>query len=167
MEKSSFVQRAKEGDVNAFAELYKEIYKDLYRFALYMLKNPTDAEDIVSDTVVSAFATIHKLRSSDAFKAWIFKILSNKCRSKLKEYSNKNTVFDVCGDSVLTVDNCADDVITRQAFYELAEQERIIIGLHIFGGYTSKEISRALKLNENTVRSKERRALEKLAEKLR
>ncbi len=167
MEKSSLVQRAKDGDVNAFAELYKEIYKDLYRFALYMLKNPTDAEDIVSDTVVNAFAAIHKLRSADAFKAWIFKILSNKCRSKLKEYSDKYTVFDVCADPVLTVDSCADDVITRQAFYELTEQERIIIGLHIFGGYTSKEISRALKLNENTVRSKERRALEKLAEKLR
>ena len=39
------VRRAKRGDVDAFAELYAGIYKDMYRFALYTLRNTSDAED--------------------------------------------------------------------------------------------------------------------------
>lgn len=167
METGNLVQRAKDGDKDSFALLYKEIYKDMYRFALYMLKNPSDAEDVVSETVVNAFATINKLRSDYAFKAWIFKILSNKCRRKLKEYSNKHADLEEFADNILTERGCEEDVIVRQAFFELEEQERIIISLHIFGGYTSREIAEALKCNQNTVRSKERRALKKLANKLR
>ena len=57
------VRRAKRGDVDAFAELYAGIYKDMYRFALYTLRNTSDAEDAVSDAVTDAFASIRKLRS--------------------------------------------------------------------------------------------------------
>ena len=63
------VRRAKRGDVDAFAELYAGIYKDMYRFALYTLRNTSDAEDAVSDAVTDAFASIRKLRSEEAFKS--------------------------------------------------------------------------------------------------
>ena len=42
----------------------------------------------------------------------------------------------------------------------------MILSLHLFGGYTSKEIGKLLDLNENTVRSRQKRALEKMAEYL-
>ena len=75
------IKMAKSGDADAFAELYREIYLDLYRFALYTLRSPADAEDAVSETVIDAFTSIQKLRSEESFKAWIFKILSAKCGS--------------------------------------------------------------------------------------
>ena len=87
--KESLAWRARAGDTEAFAALYEEVYRDLYRMALYTLKNPQDAEDVVSDTVADAFASIRKLRDADAFRAWIFKILSNKCRRKMKEYVHR------------------------------------------------------------------------------
>ena len=46
------IKKAKSGDVDAFAALYSEIYLDLYRFALYSLRSPADAEDAVSETVI-------------------------------------------------------------------------------------------------------------------
>ena len=64
------VRRAKRGDVDAFAELYAGIYKDMYRFALYTLRNTSDAEDAVSDAVTDAFASIRKqmcIRDRDRF----------------------------------------------------------------------------------------------------
>ena len=84
------VWRAKRGDVDAFAQLYAGIYEDMYRFALYTLRNASDAEDAVSDAVTDAFASVKKLRSEEAFKSWIFRILSNKCKDKLREYAGKN-----------------------------------------------------------------------------
>ena len=46
---------AQNGDKAAFQELYQEVYKDLYHYALFVLKNKQDAEDVVADTVVDAF----------------------------------------------------------------------------------------------------------------
>ena len=80
---------ARQGSKEAFAQLYQAVYQDLYRFALYVLKNPEDAQDAVAETVADAYAEIKKLRDSEAFKGWIFKILSNKCKRKLKEYTRK------------------------------------------------------------------------------
>ena len=48
------IRRAKRGDVKAFSELYSRIYVELYKFALYTLKHPQEAEDAVSDTVKAA-----------------------------------------------------------------------------------------------------------------
>ena len=60
------IKKAKRGDVTAFARLYEQVYADLYRFALYTLKNKTDAEDVVSETVTDAFASIGKLKKAEA-----------------------------------------------------------------------------------------------------
>ena len=72
-----------------FAAYYEKVYRELYYFALHTLKNPQDAEDAVSETVTDAFAAVEKLRDNEKFRAWIFQILSNKCRRKLKEYTQK------------------------------------------------------------------------------
>ena len=49
------IRRAKRGDIKAFSQLYARIYKDLYRFALYMTRHTQDAEDAVSEAVLSAW----------------------------------------------------------------------------------------------------------------
>ena len=78
------VAAAKKGDKQAFGQLYAEIYTDLYKFAYYILKDEEDAKDAVSDAVMDAYAGISRLRSEDAFKSWMFQILSVKCKRKLK-----------------------------------------------------------------------------------
>lgn len=156
------IKKATQGDTNAFAKLYESIYTDLYRFALYTLKNPSDAEDIVSETVVDAFSQIRKLHREESFKSWIFKILSNKCKRKFK---NQNlSLEEIPWDfPELSPKNLEMDTIIREEFFSLSDEERLIISMHLFAGYKSREIARILHMNENTVRSKEYRALKKMA----
>lgn len=160
------VKKAKRGDAAAFAGLYQQIYADLYRFALYTLKNKTDAEDAVSETVVDAFASIGKLRQPEAFKGWMFRILYSKCKDKLREYVKKDVELPEDYREVPAEEKIEDGAVMRALFFELGEEERLIISMHLFAGYTSKEIAKILGLNENTVRSKESRALKKLAREL-
>ena len=56
------IRKAQRGDVKAFSELYARIYRELYRFALYTMKHPQDAEDAVSETVIAEYENIHKLK---------------------------------------------------------------------------------------------------------
>ena len=160
------VKKAKRGDAAAFAGLYQQIYADLYRFALYTLKNKTDAEDAVSETVVDAFASIGRLRRAESFKGWIFRILYNKCKDKLREYAKKDAELPDDYRGVPAEEKVEEGAVMRALFFELGEEDRMIISMHLFAGYTSKEIAKLLGLNENTVRSKESRALKKLAREL-
>ena len=159
----NLVKRAKQGDTEAFATLYEGIYENMYRFALYTLRNTEDAEDVVSEAVMDAFASIRKLRSEEAFKSWIFQILSNKCKDRLREYSKKTFELDEADGQVHATDSPEEGAIVRRSFFELPEEERLIIGMHVFCGYKSREIAELLHMNENTVRSKESRGLKKLA----
>ena len=160
---TALVEQAKRKDKEAFAKLYELVYQDMYRFALYTLNNPGDAEDVVSDTVIDAYQSIRKLRDAEAFKGWIFRILSNKCRRKMKDYVNKTAELpeDLSGKGDFT-----EDVVTREAFIRLSEEERLIISMSIFAGYSSREIGAILKKSDNTVRSDKSRALKKMEQML-
>ncbi len=153
-------------DAKKFAQMYEEIYKDLYRFALYRMRNVQDAEDAVSESVLAAYENIHKLQKEEAFKSWMFTILANTCRKKLKETGDRQKREDNAGKELPEIPAGEPDygiaLDVRKAFCILSSEEQEIVALSVFGGYNSKEIGTALKLNPNTVRSKRSRALEKM-----
>lgn len=158
------VERARAGDTEAFARLYEQVYQDMYRFALYILKDHHDAQDVVSDTVADAFAAMGKLREASAFRGWIFKILTNKCKRKLKEYVDRPGELTEDMPEQTSRRGMDEHAAVRSLFFSLAEEERIIIAMHLFGGYSSREMASMLHMNENTIRSKESRALKKMAQ---
>ena len=79
----NLVSSAKNGSAEAFGELYEMYSKDMFRFAYYYLGSYAMAEDCVSECVCLAFQKIGSLRKSSSFKSWLFKILSNKCKTLL------------------------------------------------------------------------------------
>lgn len=147
-----------------FAEYYKMVYQDMYRFALYTLKNPHDAEDVTGETVMDAYASVDKLRDPEAFRAWIFAILSNKCKRKLKEYTDKTVELP---PQLASEENMEEGAQIRQAFSQLAEEDRMLISMKVFGGYKSHEIGKMMDMNDNTVRSRISRGLGKMRELLK
>jgi len=160
---AQLVKLAKKGDQAAFAELYGQIYQDLYRFAYYVLKHPEDAEDAVADTVADAYQGISSLKKPEAFRGWMFKILSAKCKRKMKSYVDiRETEQVLIDNSTGADDGLIQSAELKQAFQSLSDEERMIVSLNVFGGYDSKEIADIMGLNRNTVRSKQSRALLKM-----
>ena len=155
-------------DAKAFAKMYETVYRDLYRCALCTMKNSHDAEDAVSEAVMNAYEHIASLRSEESFRSWIFTILVNVCRKRLKKQARQTVKEDAAffereeetepGKSPeyeLSMD-------LKKAFSVLSEEERAVIGLSVFSGYRSEEIGRMLGLKDSTVRSKRKRALRKM-----
>ena len=147
-------------DAKTFAQLYQTVYRDLYRFALCIMRHPQDAEDAVSEAVISAYQNVGKLRKQEAFKSWIFTILTNVCKKKLRSSAGQEKPLEEHEYAQHTDMGLPLDV--KKAFFILSEEERLIVALSVFGGYNSKEIGRMYSLNANTVRSKRKRALEKM-----
>ena len=155
------VRKAKQGDRDAFALLYADISRKLYSTAFYLLGRQEDAEDLVMDTVTDAFRTINLLRDESAFDCWIMKILVNKAKKKRGYYINEPVELD---ERLIFNNNDGSDdrIILWKAIDKLSSDEQEILILGIVNGYHSDEIANILHMNSNTVRSKRKRALEKL-----
>ncbi len=155
---------ARSGDAHAFARLYELIYKDLYRFALYTLHHAQDAEDAVSETVTDAFAQIGTLRDADAFRPWIFRILTAKCSRRIRQYMNPE--MELSEELASSAPEPGEHMDVRQAFSSLPALDRMILSMTLFAGYTSQETGALLRLNPNTVRSRQSRALKRMGQML-
>lgn len=150
-----------------FMELYQEVYKDLYRLAYYYMGNGEDAQDMVQDTVLAAYAHFHKLKQESSFRPWIFRILVNQCKSSLKKWGRRTLFLEDLKelDPEKTTDLSSQTEVL-ELLNTLGEEERLIVVLTVFGGYKGEEIARMLNRKHSTVRSKYQRALKKLRQEL-
>ena len=134
MTEAELVKRAKRGDVDAFAKLYEQIYIRLYQFALYTLGNSHDAEDAVSETVTDCFEQIKSLRRDEAFSAWMFRVLSNKCNRRMREYYQARQELSLSdfSEEELRFTDTDTAIDIRDAFFKLDNEERMILSMQIF-----------------------------------
>ena len=153
-----------------FMQYYEKVYPQLYRTALFYMQNQQEAEDAVQDAVLAAYEKFHQLRDREKFAPWIMQILVNRCRRRMKTWFRREKDIDGISPSQEVELSSEPDFATapavKQVFWELKEEERMIVALSVFGGYTSEEVAGILGRNHSTVRSKYRRALQKMRKKL-
>ncbi len=149
------------GDRAAFSRIYENIAPELLRFAVYRLGNLTDAQDAVSDTFLEALKGISRLRNSESFRPWIFKILVAKCNRHIGRYISDRASLKDELDPVLQ-DNLGDFAGLWDAMARLSDSEREMILLNAVHGYTAAEISEICSMPQGTVSSKIYRGLQKL-----
>ncbi len=160
------VREAQTGSSKAFAAVYSFYATDLYKFALWYTGNSADAQDCVQEAVLLSFKNIAQLKKPSAFKSWMFKILSNVCKSKLNDPADK-----LCSVSVSEITetisysvpcNAGLSAELNDALAMLEPDEKQIVLLSVIGRYKSGEIANMLDMTAGTVRSKLSRSLKKL-----
>ena len=156
-----YVKKAKKGDRDAFAVLYNNVSRKLYSTAFYLLGRKEDAEDLVMDTVTDAYRSISLLRDDKSFEGWIMRILINKARKKRGTYISEPIELDEQIISEASYDS-EKKLIVRKAMDKLKDTDKKILILGVVDGYRSDEIAEIMHMNTNTVRSRRKRALEKI-----
>lgn len=168
---NELVTLAKSGDAEAFGELYEIYNKEMYRYACCVTGSKELAEDAVSDAVLSAFEQIGSLKKPEAFKGWLFRILCAACKRRYTESRQKTALvyLDDENRSENDPDKTYDfdlSIDLRKALDSLGEDEREIITLKVIGNYKSHEIAKITGYPASTVRSKLKRALKKMKDRL-
>lgn len=168
---NELITLAKDGDADAFGELYEIYYKEMYYYACCVTGNESLAQDAVSDAVLSAFRQIKALRKPEAFKGWLFKILSASCKRYYVENEKKKSMVyldDRNGglDDLSVTDDLDLSIELQGALSSLSPEEREIVLLSVIGNYKSHEIAKILDCPSATVRSKLKRSLEKLRRRM-
>lgn len=153
------------GDMDAFEQLYHAAHAAVYAFALSILKNSHDAQDVLHDCFVAIYGAADGYRSSGKPMAWIITITRNLCLKLLREREKTVSLsledwrdhLDIC--TRMTAD---DKVVLEQCMDRLSDEERQIVVLHAVAGFKHREISEMLNLALPTVLSKYHRAIKKL-----
>lgn len=160
------VNKAINGNDEAFVELVNICKFNLYRMAFVYLKNEQASLDAVSETIYKAYMNIHKLKKEKFFNTWITKILINLCINNLKKdkkiiYIDDYTPIDK--SDILQMDlQISEKIDLNSAIDTLDMKYKNLIILKYFKDMTIYEISKLLQWPEGTVKVYLKRGLEKL-----
>ena len=81
MTDAELVARTIAGDMEAFAELVTRHHAACLRYAAHALGDRAEAEDIVQETLIRAHRSLGRYEERHQFRAWLFRILINRCRT--------------------------------------------------------------------------------------
>ena len=158
-----------EGDLEAFKEIYLLTDSAVMGFALSIVKNHHDAEDIMQDTYIKIKKYARNYEKQGKPMAWIFTIVKNLALAKLKHASRQELDLEEqfnLADETNHYEAVENRLILRSLMSELSDTERSILMLHAQTGLKHREIAQILELPLATVLSKYTRAISKMQKKV-
>ena len=93
MTDASLVRRVLEGDTAAFTTLVDRHAAACTRFAMRMLGNREDAEDVTQETFMRAYRSLARYEERQTFRTWLFQILVNRCRTAAVRRQRRQRMF--------------------------------------------------------------------------
>ena len=171
------VQKAREGDQKAYAELLGRYRDAIYFMLLKMVNNPSDAEDLTIEAFGKAFKNIGQYTPNFAFSTWLFKIATNNCIDFIRKKRAATISLDQSNDdpdtTTVTIQSDTLDPeahminsqkvkLLREVVNKLKPRYRTLVELRYFKEYSYEEISQELELPIGTVKAQLFRARELL-----
>jgi RNA polymerase sigma-70 factor, ECF subfamily len=151
------IEAAKRGDHEAFEVLATSAADRLYAVARLILRSTDQAEDAVQEALVRAWQQLPSLRDADRFDAWLHRLVVNACADqgrRLRRWSHEVRVVPISPTVGDETGSIADRDQLERGFRRLNPDQRAVVVLHYYSGFSLAEIANALGVAEGTVRSR-------------
>lgn len=153
----TLVQKAKNGDPDAFTALVEIVKVQAYKMAYTYVKSEDDALDIVSDSVYKAYKSIKSLEDPQFFKTWFMRIVINSSINFLNK--NKNIVYqEEYLDNGASLQDTSELSIQKidlfKALDTLSPDQKTIVILRFYQDYKIEEIAEFLSIPLSTAKTR-------------
>ena len=131
----------------------------MFLLANSIVNNYHDAEDVVAETILTAYEKIHTLRDEEKFKSSLMQILVNNAKKEIKK-RNKYIITNEIEKYFPQ-----EDTFTKKVWeyiFSLEDDLRVAVVLHYYQGFQVKEIAKMLHIPPGTVKSRLFRARNEL-----
>lgn len=154
-------------DKVAFENLYNETSSAVYGFALSILKNPSDAEDVLQDVFIKIYDNASTYQANGKPLAWILTITKNLSLMKIRKQKDTVDISEMI-ETLASNESVTNEnkIILDAAFELLSDEERNILLLHSTAGFKHREIAKFMNLPLATVLSKYHRSIKKIKNKI-
>jgi RNA polymerase sigma-70 factor (ECF subfamily) len=152
-----------------FDALARQYADDLFRFAVWLCRDHTLANDLVQETFLRAWKAIDSLKDAAAAKSWLITILRREYARTFERKVPPITDIDnvvIAEELELAPEDCTERDLLREAMLELEPMYREPLILQTVVGLSIAEIASQLELTESAVMTRVFRAREKLRERL-
>ena len=179
------VERVRAGDAAAFELIMRRHNRRLFRLARSVLRNGTEAEDVVQATYVRAYASLHEFVGPHGFPAWLGRIALNEALGRVRGWGRVVALDDYVsageGDAAVRridtmstqhpdPERLAGNAELRRllevAIDALPDEFRTVFVLRAVEGLSIAETAEALSLRPETVKTRFHRARRRLQEML-
>jgi RNA polymerase sigma-70 factor (ECF subfamily) len=158
------VDRARNGDPEAFDAIVRDRIGAVYRLTLAIVGNEADAADATQDAFVAAWREIRRLRDADRLEAWLARIAVNSARMVARA-KRRRFVREIPGLSALegtlpapdgegSAPGADDARILGAALESIPAEQRTILALHHLEGRGVAEIGAILGIPTGTAKSR-------------
>ena len=152
------------------AEMFRTLAGPVYGYAMSVLGNPADAEEVLSETFLRVCKKCDQYHGRGRIRAWVFSIAHRLCIDVLRRKARHTKPMSLPeqlasgqpSPTVLTERHERETIISA-AVEKLPPQQKEVVMLKIYGGLTFREISEALNMPLNTALGRMHQALKRLA----
>ncbi|MFI3260338.1 MAG: sigma-70 family RNA polymerase sigma factor [bacterium] len=145
-----------------FEDVYERNASTVYRVCFMYVKNKHDAEDLTQNTFIKYMKYDPSFESLSHEKSWFIVVASNTCKNHFKAWWNKNTMS--LAEEYIGSSEDNNDIL--EIVLKLPNRYKKIVYLFYYEGYTTKEISTILGINESTIRTQLSKARSLLKSKI-
>lgn len=175
---AQLIDAARTGDVEAFGKLVARHQVAAIRVAAMALGSASDADDVAQEAFVKAHRALSTFRSEAAFRPWLFRIVTNTARNRLRGDKRHRALTlrtaalnpDGGNDSGEAAANRAAHLADRSqlidAINRLRVDDRLILTYRWYDEMSESEIAKALGCRRGTVKSRLSRAMSRLRDEL-
>ena len=172
---AALVERARQGDPDAFETLVLAYQSLAFRTAFLIAGDAADAEEAAQDGFVKAHRALGRFRSGEPFRPWLLTIVANEARNRRRARGRRaalalraRPLSDAPGEdpeeAVLATER-RQRLLT--AVERLRDDDRDVLACRYFLDLSETETAAALGIARGTVKSRTHRALARLQEELR
>ena len=154
--------------MSSFESVYKETAGLVYNVAWRILNNNEDAEEVTQEVFIAVYNKLKYFRFESSVKTWVYRITVNRAINLAKKRSREKMIAKEYEKEFHSAAQTGhgkgkDRDIVETLLSSVDPDQRACLVLRNMEGLSYREISDTLKININTVRSRLRRAREKLA----
>ena len=159
---ADLVERARQGDRDAYGELVELMWPQLVALARAVLAGDDEAEDLVQDSLVHAWSRLGSLRGPEKFPAWTRRIVSRRCLAHLRR---RRFVTERPAEG--RTEPRQEGIDVRRTLARLAPRQRAVVYLTLVEGRTAAEAAAMLGILPATARVHRHRAMARLRRDLK
>ncbi|MEK6646638.1 MAG: RNA polymerase sigma factor [Candidatus Firestonebacteria bacterium] len=165
------IEKAKDSDSKAIAEIFEHYYTKIYRYLYYRTMTTQDAEDLASEVFVKVVKSIK--RQSGNFESWLYMIAKNtltdyyRRNSVRKEYVSDEEVLENIPDNAKINSGSLTQEELKIAINKLTNEQQEVVTLRFIEGYDNRETAQIMDKSIGAVKSLQFRALISLKEILK
>ena len=157
------IEQCRVGNSAAIENFVQTYQQDIYRLALSILDDSTEAEEATQDSLLAALRSLDSFRGDASLKTWLYSITVNTCRNRLQRHKTYERLTRILGGMLRVrstpsveehaMQNESDEFLWR-AIHSMDEKHRIPIVLRYYHDLSVAEIASLLAIPEGTVHSR-------------